>query len=190
MKKALFLVILLLFIPILTLAWEGCPFSLINDPAPGSCGRFIDTDRDNICDNSQSAPDKRIALAQNSPEKTESLPKVKKVGYDLFPISIVILLVYAFSLVLVRIKKINMLTHRRLWNTLLLISFLAVGLSGIFLVLRVNYGFEINWPFNLLFWHVETGITMAVIAIFHIAWHWPYFKSIFIKKNDLLNKKL
>jgi hypothetical protein len=28
----------------------ACPFGLVNDPFPGQCGRYIDRDRDGICD--------------------------------------------------------------------------------------------------------------------------------------------
>ncbi|MGB9874710.1 MAG: hypothetical protein ACPLOU_01090, partial [bacterium] len=38
------------------LAWDDCPFGLVNDPYPGSCPRYIDTNNDGICDHSQSAP--------------------------------------------------------------------------------------------------------------------------------------
>jgi len=61
--------ILLLFILLITIsisminlnvsmaqAWDSCPFGLENDPYPGECGRYIDTNQDNICDLSQTAP--------------------------------------------------------------------------------------------------------------------------------------
>jgi hypothetical protein len=37
-------------------AWDSCPFGLENDPYPGECGRYIDTNQDGICDLSQPAP--------------------------------------------------------------------------------------------------------------------------------------
>lgn len=37
-------------------AWDDCPFGMVNDPYPGSCPRYIDTNNDGICDHSQSAP--------------------------------------------------------------------------------------------------------------------------------------
>lgn len=61
--------ILLLFILLITIsisminlnvsmaqAWDRCPFGLENDPYPGECGRYIDTNQDNICDLSQPEP--------------------------------------------------------------------------------------------------------------------------------------
>jgi len=40
----------------LSQAWDSCPFGLENDPYPGECGRYIDTDQDGICDLSQPNP--------------------------------------------------------------------------------------------------------------------------------------
>jgi len=35
------------------LAEKDCPFGLTDDPAPGQCGRYVDSNGDNICDRSQ-----------------------------------------------------------------------------------------------------------------------------------------
>jgi len=43
------------------MAWDDCPFGKENDPYPGDCSRYIDTDNDGICDHSQPAPEDRIA---------------------------------------------------------------------------------------------------------------------------------
>ncbi len=36
--------------------WGSCPFGLEDDPYPGECGRYIDTNNDGICDLSQPEP--------------------------------------------------------------------------------------------------------------------------------------
>ena len=71
------------------------------------------------------------------------------------------------------------MNHRKIWNALLLITFLASGILGILLVIRINFGVAIPLPFNVMFWHVETGIAMFMISIFHISWHGTYFKNMF-----------
>jgi hypothetical protein len=65
----------------------------------------------------------------------------------------------------------------------LTLAFLVSGLLGILLVVRINYGPAIQLPFNILFWHVEFGIAMTLISIFHIIWHWQYFKGIIRLKS-------
>lgn len=60
MKKYISAILVLLIaislqvIPVL--AWDDCPFGMVNDSYPGSCPRYIDTNNDGICDHSQSAP--------------------------------------------------------------------------------------------------------------------------------------
>ena len=36
------------------LAWDDCPLGLVDDPYPGACRRYVDTNGDGICDHSQS----------------------------------------------------------------------------------------------------------------------------------------
>lgn len=61
--------ILVAFNSISIYAWDNCPFGLKDDPYPGECKRYIDTDGDGICDLSQPAPEDRntdIALSDNN----------------------------------------------------------------------------------------------------------------------------
>ena len=66
--------ILVAFSSISIYAWDNCPFSLEDDPYPGECKRYIDTDGDGICDLSQPAPEDRdtsIALVALDKEKAK-----------------------------------------------------------------------------------------------------------------------
>jgi len=98
--------------------------------------------------------------------------------YVFFPVAIILIIAYLTTHILSRKKVISVVNHRKFWNILLTITFLGVGLSGIFLILRINLGLNIRWPFNMLYWHVETGLAMTLISIFHILWHLPYYKNI------------
>jgi hypothetical protein len=72
-------------------------------------------------------------------------------------------------------EKISKFLHRKIWNWLLLISFIPVLLTSLFWLLRVDYGIIVNFPLNITFWHVEFGIVMVLISIFHIIWHTQYY---------------
>jgi hypothetical protein len=67
--------ILVAFSSISIYAWDNCPFGLEDDPYPGECKRYIDTDGDGICDRSQPAPEDRdtsVSLnEENIKENTE-----------------------------------------------------------------------------------------------------------------------
>lgn len=99
--------------------------------------------------------------------------------YHFIGISVVLLVLYLITHILSTKKMISVSYHRRIWNMFLTLTFLVSASLGILLVLRINYGWVYNIPFNMLFWHVEASIAMAVISIFHIIWHWPYYKKIF-----------
>lgn len=249
-------------------AWDDCPKGEVNDPYPGECAGYVDTDNDQICDHSQLAPEDRaqttnigglveeeivdlgeeitgqelktktveeIALIykidtekfirelenyfdvknikpnfsfqflhdnygidsssaktiakgivngdvdlilENSEKKKSDVNDSYKFGI----ISLALVFLYSLSYSLSKTKKISVIAHRKIWNIVLTLAFLGTGILGILLVLRISYGFIVPLPFNMLFWHVETGIVFSIILIFHIAWHWPYFKNI-LKKS-------
>jgi hypothetical protein len=176
--------------------WKTCPYGLVNDPYPGRCFRYVDTNNDGICDRSQFAP--VITPAATAPETTggSGTPSViatptatetpSTAGdivingfYHFFPILLVTGTAYVLTWALAKRKVIRQPVHRKIWNVLLLIS--AIISSGLGLLLILNLEFRVNlhlW-FNMLYWHVETSIVMGLICIFHVLWHWKYFWKIF-----------
>ena len=97
--------------------------------------------------------------------------------------SLTILLLYFYTYSLHKAKIIKKITHLRIWNVVLLFSFIICGVLGLFLIIRINYGYTFSFlPFNMLFWHVEAGLLMLIVCSFHIANHYKYF-LVMIKKN-------
>ena len=188
MKKIIFVLLFLILSPITVLAWDDCPRNEVDCPSPGDCNRYVDVDNDQICDRSQLAPedrDKEIAGAQTTKNDIDNLTitKQNKMIYHFLPISLILILLYFMTHILSKKKIISVVNHRKIWNILLLVSFLISGILGILLVIEINSGITIPSPFNMLFWHVEVGIAMFVISIFHTLWHWSYFKNLFILKK-------
>ena len=181
MKKIILSLLLLISIPTTALAWDDCPYGEINCPYPGDCSRYIDTDGDEICDHSQPAPeDRNIEITNTQIIEDKNLianNKQTTTTYHLLLISLFLILLYFTTYILSKKKIISVINHRKIWNFLLLISFLISGLLGIFLIIKINFGITIPLPFNTLFWHVEIGIAMFVISMFHTLWHWSYFKK-------------
>lgn len=171
-------------------AWENCPFGEINEPFPGTCGRYTDSDNDNICDLSQPAPENRINLNGNETQgninatsNSSGRSNNSRINYYFLPILLVLSIFYFITYSLSKKKKIKIVQHRKMWNIILLITFLISGIFGIILAILISYGIRLTFYSDLLFWHVEFGIAMAIISIFHIAWHWKYFKKI-VKRNS------
>jgi len=144
-----------------------CPLVLINDPYPGQCVRYIDTNKNGFCDYSQTLTG--TAVSNN---------------YHLFPILIILTLLYGVSALLVNKKLLDLATHRKIWNILLLVSFLVCGISGILLILQLNFGLNLPNYAGILFDHVEFGIAMTAVAFFHILWHFNYFKNLLRSKRN------
>jgi spermidine synthase len=98
--------------------------------------------------------------------------------YALFPIGIAIILLYALTYLLYRTGIILKKSHRQIWNTGLLLTFFITAILGLLLAVQVNFKLEIPWIKELLNWHVDFGIGMSMIAIFHFTWHWGYYRDL------------
>ncbi len=98
--------------------------------------------------------------------------------YALIPIGIAIIILYALTFLLYRAGIILKKSHRQIWNTGLLLAFFITAVLGLLLAVQVNFKLEIPWIKELLVWHVDFGIGMSMIAIFHFTWHWGYYRDL------------
>ncbi|MBN2612689.1 MAG: fused MFS/spermidine synthase [Bacteroidales bacterium] len=105
--------------------------------------------------------------------------------YLILPLAVLSLVLYFISLSLSKLQIIRRVTHRKIWNLLLLVTFLVTALLGLILAIQVNYKLKLPFLKQMLIWHVDFGIGMTMIAVFHFLWHWSYFIHIFRKhKKD------
>jgi hypothetical protein len=107
----------------------------------------------------------------------------RSVNYYVSPIAIAFLMVYILSFGLYKTKRMRFATHRKIWNVLLLATFMITGVMGLVLAVRLTYAAPFVLPFNLLFWHVEAGIAMTLISIFHLSWHMSYYAGLVRRRN-------
>lgn len=105
-------------------------------------------------------------------------------SYHFFVILILTLIAYCISVFLVKLNKIQLIKHRRIWNILLLITFFISGIMGLILAFCVDNNISFSWYREFLWFHVEFGISMAIISIFHFAYHLRYYINIFKKKDN------
>jgi hypothetical protein len=78
------------------------------------------------------------------------------------------------SYLLVKKKMISLPLQRKIWNAVLLICFLVTATIGVLMSLGI-------YPFKDYFVHVEFGIALTTVAVFHILWHLYYFRALFRK---------
>ena len=108
------------------------------------------------------------------------------VPYAVLPVSLAILYFYLFSFLLLKTGFISRSFHCKIWNYILLIIFLPLIFTGIFLALQINYRWDIPFLEKILNWHVNTGIAFSITAIIHLIRHLKYylFSASDIKKKD------
>ena len=102
-----------------------------------------------------------------------------KKPYHLILISSLTLGLYALTFILVKTNVMKLATHRKIWNVLLLVFALVSCLLGFLLVIQINYNVKMDWLWTVKLLHVEFGIAMTIIALFHIFWHANYWKTLF-----------
>ncbi len=124
----------------------------------------------------------QTGVVVSPPLVSQFVPGHHEPVYDLIFVSSLTLLLYFTTLVLYRRKVITKIHHRKFWNLILLLTFLVSCLFGFFLVIQINYNVAMKAYKTLLYWHVEIGIAMTLIAVIHILWHLTYFKNMLSKK--------
>lgn len=99
--------------------------------------------------------------------------------YNALPITLGLLVLYSTSFALYRTRRIKVSTHRRIWNVLLVVTFVISCVFGFVLTVRRDYALIFSFPVNLIFWHVEMGIALTMIGVFHMGWHLSYYRELF-----------
>ncbi len=72
------------------------------------------------------------------------------------------------------IKKV---LHVNLWNFILFSAFLITAVAGFVLMILLELGIVTSLNLGFLYWHVELGITMALVTVFHIHIYWKSTKK-------------
>nr|HPR33916.1 hypothetical protein [Prolixibacteraceae bacterium] len=98
-------------------------------------------------------------------------------AYPLLPIVLLVVAAYGITRLFARWHIIALQTHRKVWNWLLLTTFLVSGGLGLFSVVKINYQLDVPGYDRLLSWHVSFGIAMALISLIHLFHHLKYYFS-------------
>jgi len=172
MKKSVKAVLLFLvffsLIPRSARAWLDCPYGRTNDPYPGKCGLYVDTNHNQICDRSEAAP----ARLPSVPPQQEG--ENSRWGGEVFWFIFLPALFYLSHWYLVKQKVFSPPSFRFCWNWILLLLFIPGGLFGLLLALGLRSNF-------LLETHQKLGVSFVVVALFHLfsrlSYFWQRFKK-------------
>lgn len=108
--------------------------------------------------------------------------------YLLIPIFAILTILYGISLLFNAIGILPKILHRKIWNYLLLATFLVAAVLGTLMAIQVNYKIEVPWTEKVLKWHVNFGIAMSAVGIFHFLWHWRYYLP-FVRKRGSVESR-
>ncbi len=102
-------------------------------------------------------------------------------SYEFVPVSLIIIILYAISYLLYKEDVIAEAMHAKIWNITIFVIGLVLAVIGLLISIFAEYGMSISVNALLVFWHVEIGIVLFIIALFHIHLHWDRFKKITLK---------
>jgi len=89
------------------------------------------------------------------------------------------ILLYLISYFFYRIGYYSLQIHRKFWNLVLALAFFLTAIAGVFIALQITYKWNIPYIKEILRWHVEFGIGLAITGIFHFIWHLGYYGKLF-----------
>lgn len=107
-------------------------------------------------------------------------------AYDIFIPSIPVLAGYLITYTLYKGDLIKKSLHISLWNFILGAVFLICGGAGFVLLILLEMKIIMPISSQLLYWHVEFGLTMVLVTIFHFHVYWKSSRYMFsrIKKRS------
>lgn len=190
MKKLYVVLLIVLLTPIAVYAWNDCPYGLLNDPFPGQCPRYTDTNQNNICDHSESPSSTTLNNSSTTQQTSvndsngtvsdvQEASSVPAESYNLIPLVTTTLILYLVSYLLYLEDRLKRNMFYNIWKYVLIASFILTGVTGLILVIFVNYGIQTSWNLTIDFWHAEFAIVMAVSTLLHFHLYWKQVKKIF-----------
>jgi hypothetical protein len=87
---------------------------------------------------------------------------------------------YLLTYSLYRRNLIKKSLHIHIWNFIIGAAFLISAGAGFVLLLLLDFGISLPISFQLLYWHVELGITLCLVTVFHFHAYWKASKAMFV----------
>jgi hypothetical protein len=87
---------------------------------------------------------------------------------------------YLVTYSLYRMNLIKKALHVNIWNFIIGLAFLISAGAGFVLLLLLEFGVTLPISPQLLYWHVELGISLALITIFHFHTYWKSSKTMLL----------
>lgn len=99
-------------------------------------------------------------------------------SYDIILIGTISIIIYLFSYALYSINKISKKLHQRIWNIIILISFLLTFGMAYLQTTLTEFGLNIPIVPDLIYWHGEIGILFFFVLLFHLQINWGSLRKL------------
>ncbi|MEG3224535.1 MAG: hypothetical protein BME94_03170 [Methanobacteriales archaeon Met13] len=104
--------------------------------------------------------------------------------YDFLLPSLPVLGGYLYTYTLYKRGLIIKTLHVNFWNFLIGVSFLISGGGGFLLLIAMELGIVLPLSPEMFYWHVELGISMVLITLFHFHCYWKSaLEMVFLKSR-------
>jgi hypothetical protein len=100
--------------------------------------------------------------------------------YDMIIPTIPVIAGYLFTYGLYRLDLISRSVHVNVWNLIIGVAFLVSAGAGFLVLVLLDYGISLPISPQLLYWHVELGITLALVTVFHFHAYWKSSRTMFV----------
>jgi hypothetical protein len=99
--------------------------------------------------------------------------------FHIIPVSLLIIGAYLFTHYLFSKGILKPQQHKRLWNLLVMGSYLGTSITGVLLIFMVNLGINLAYRQGLTYWHVELALLMVIGTLIHFHIYRKPFKKMF-----------
>jgi hypothetical protein len=100
--------------------------------------------------------------------------------YDMIIPAIPVIGGYLFTYSLYRLNLTRKSLHINIWNLIIGVAFIISAGAGFLLLILLDFGIALPISPQLLYWHVELGITLALVTLFHFHTYWKSSRAIFV----------
>jgi hypothetical protein len=87
---------------------------------------------------------------------------------------------YLLTYSLYRLNLIKKSLHVSIWNLIIGLTFIISAGAGFLLLIFLDLGIKLPISPQLLYAHVEIGLTMVLVTIFHFHIYWKSARTMFI----------
>ena len=100
-------------------------------------------------------------------------------GYDMIIPAVPFIGGYLLTYGLYKFNIIKKSLHVNIWNMIIGLAFLISGGAGFILLILLEMGIVSPLNSPLLYWHVELGVSLVLVTIFHFHTYWKSARTMF-----------